>query len=122
MHVTTRAYTLEVAGTRKPFLVPKRTLILTDYERKCNQMVNTRFNGVRPIAPVHAPAEESAARGRGRGVRKANACSQANSVRYARLYRHAMKWGFWNSLISSLFRASRFGRDFCRHGGAVVVG
>uniref|UniRef100_M1DHG0 'chromo' domain containing protein n=1 Tax=Solanum tuberosum TaxID=4113 RepID=M1DHG0_SOLTU len=30
-------------------------------------MVNTRFNGVRPVAPVNAPAEEYAARGRGRG-------------------------------------------------------
>ncbi|KAH0743076.1 hypothetical protein KY290_031069 [Solanum tuberosum] len=34
-------------------------------------MVNTRFNGVRPVAPVNAPAEESTAishcRGRGRG-------------------------------------------------------
>uniref|UniRef100_M1DU13 'chromo' domain containing protein n=1 Tax=Solanum tuberosum TaxID=4113 RepID=M1DU13_SOLTU len=30
-------------------------------------MVNTRFNGVRSVAPVNAPAEESTARGRGRG-------------------------------------------------------
>uniref|UniRef100_M1DTC3 Uncharacterized protein n=1 Tax=Solanum tuberosum TaxID=4113 RepID=M1DTC3_SOLTU len=30
-------------------------------------MVNTRFNGVRPIAPIIAPVEESAARGRDRG-------------------------------------------------------
>uniref|UniRef100_M1DVW8 'chromo' domain containing protein n=1 Tax=Solanum tuberosum TaxID=4113 RepID=M1DVW8_SOLTU len=30
-------------------------------------MVNTRFNGVRPVSPVNAPAEKSAARGRGRG-------------------------------------------------------
>ncbi|KAH0658132.1 hypothetical protein KY289_026880 [Solanum tuberosum] len=30
-------------------------------------MVKTRFNGVRPISPVNALAEESAARGRGRG-------------------------------------------------------
>uniref|UniRef100_M1DFB5 'chromo' domain containing protein n=1 Tax=Solanum tuberosum TaxID=4113 RepID=M1DFB5_SOLTU len=30
-------------------------------------MVNTRFNGVRPVDPVNAPAEESAARGRSRG-------------------------------------------------------
>uniref|UniRef100_M1AV37 Pentatricopeptide repeat-containing protein n=1 Tax=Solanum tuberosum TaxID=4113 RepID=M1AV37_SOLTU len=30
-------------------------------------MVNTRYNGVRPVAHVNAPAEESAARGRGRG-------------------------------------------------------
>uniref|UniRef100_M1DV67 Uncharacterized protein n=1 Tax=Solanum tuberosum TaxID=4113 RepID=M1DV67_SOLTU len=29
-------------------------------------MVNTRFNGVRPVAPVNAPAEESATRGHGR--------------------------------------------------------
>uniref|UniRef100_M1DXP0 Uncharacterized protein n=1 Tax=Solanum tuberosum TaxID=4113 RepID=M1DXP0_SOLTU len=29
------------------------------------RMVNTRFNGVRPVAPINAPAEESAARGRG---------------------------------------------------------
>ncbi|KAH0730222.1 hypothetical protein KY289_001410 [Solanum tuberosum] len=29
-------------------------------------MVNTRLNGVRPVAPVNAPAEESAARGRSR--------------------------------------------------------
>ncbi|KAH0773664.1 hypothetical protein KY290_010801 [Solanum tuberosum] len=29
-------------------------------------MVNTTFNGVRPVAPVNAPAEESAARGRNR--------------------------------------------------------
>uniref|UniRef100_M0ZWW8 'chromo' domain containing protein n=1 Tax=Solanum tuberosum TaxID=4113 RepID=M0ZWW8_SOLTU len=30
-------------------------------------MVNTRYNGVRPIAPVNAPAEESAVKDRGRG-------------------------------------------------------
>uniref|UniRef100_M1DLJ5 'chromo' domain containing protein n=1 Tax=Solanum tuberosum TaxID=4113 RepID=M1DLJ5_SOLTU len=30
-------------------------------------MVNTRFNGVRLVAPVNGPIEESAARGRGRG-------------------------------------------------------
>uniref|UniRef100_M1D8W9 'chromo' domain containing protein n=1 Tax=Solanum tuberosum TaxID=4113 RepID=M1D8W9_SOLTU len=30
-------------------------------------MVNTRFNGVMPVAPVNAPCEESAARGRGLG-------------------------------------------------------
>uniref|UniRef100_M1DLE7 Uncharacterized protein n=1 Tax=Solanum tuberosum TaxID=4113 RepID=M1DLE7_SOLTU len=30
-------------------------------------MVNTRFNGVRPVAPVNAPAEKSAARVRDRG-------------------------------------------------------
>uniref|UniRef100_M1D8W7 Uncharacterized protein n=1 Tax=Solanum tuberosum TaxID=4113 RepID=M1D8W7_SOLTU len=30
-------------------------------------MVNTRFNGVRPVAPVNAPIEESASRGRGCG-------------------------------------------------------
>uniref|UniRef100_M1DM81 'chromo' domain containing protein n=1 Tax=Solanum tuberosum TaxID=4113 RepID=M1DM81_SOLTU len=30
-------------------------------------MVNTRYNDVRPVAPVNAPAEESPARGRGRG-------------------------------------------------------
>ena len=30
-------------------------------------MVNTTYNGVRPVAPVNAPAEESAARGHGRG-------------------------------------------------------
>uniref|UniRef100_M1DPB9 'chromo' domain containing protein n=1 Tax=Solanum tuberosum TaxID=4113 RepID=M1DPB9_SOLTU len=29
-------------------------------------MVNTRFNGVRPAAPVYESAEESAAKGRGR--------------------------------------------------------
>uniref|UniRef100_M1DF42 Putative plant transposon protein domain-containing protein n=1 Tax=Solanum tuberosum TaxID=4113 RepID=M1DF42_SOLTU len=29
--------------------------------------VNTRFNGVRPIAPVYAPVEKSTARGRSRG-------------------------------------------------------
>uniref|UniRef100_M1BDU0 'chromo' domain containing protein n=1 Tax=Solanum tuberosum TaxID=4113 RepID=M1BDU0_SOLTU len=34
----------------------------------CGMMVNTRFNGVRPVAPVNAPTEESAARGRGRGM------------------------------------------------------
>uniref|UniRef100_M1D8Y7 'chromo' domain containing protein n=1 Tax=Solanum tuberosum TaxID=4113 RepID=M1D8Y7_SOLTU len=28
-------------------------------------MVNTRFNGVRPVAPINAPAKESAARGHG---------------------------------------------------------
>uniref|UniRef100_M1E0P1 Uncharacterized protein n=1 Tax=Solanum tuberosum TaxID=4113 RepID=M1E0P1_SOLTU len=31
------------------------------------EMINTRYNGVRPMAPVNAPAEESAVRGRGRG-------------------------------------------------------
>ncbi|WMV58289.1 hypothetical protein MTR67_051674 [Solanum verrucosum] len=30
-------------------------------------MVNTRFNGVRPVAPVNEPVDESAARGRSRG-------------------------------------------------------
>ncbi|XP_049391919.1 uncharacterized protein LOC125856420 [Solanum stenotomum] len=30
-------------------------------------MVNTRFNAIRPVAPVNAPAEESAPRGRGPG-------------------------------------------------------
>ncbi|WMV29012.1 hypothetical protein MTR67_022397 [Solanum verrucosum] len=30
-------------------------------------MVRTRFNGIRPVAPVNAPAEESAARGRNQG-------------------------------------------------------
>ncbi|WMV37597.1 hypothetical protein MTR67_030982 [Solanum verrucosum] len=30
-------------------------------------MVNTRFHGVRPVAPVNAPAKESAMRGWGRG-------------------------------------------------------
>uniref|UniRef100_M1AL36 Retrotransposon protein, Ty3-gypsy subclass n=1 Tax=Solanum tuberosum TaxID=4113 RepID=M1AL36_SOLTU len=30
-------------------------------------MVNTRYNGVRTVAPVNAPVEESAVRGRGRG-------------------------------------------------------
>uniref|UniRef100_M1DYW3 Tomato spotted wilt virus resistance protein n=1 Tax=Solanum tuberosum TaxID=4113 RepID=M1DYW3_SOLTU len=30
------------------------------------EMVNTRYNGVRPVAHVNAPAEESAAKGRGR--------------------------------------------------------
>uniref|UniRef100_M1DWC7 Uncharacterized protein n=1 Tax=Solanum tuberosum TaxID=4113 RepID=M1DWC7_SOLTU len=30
-------------------------------------MVNTRFNGVRPVAPINAPIEESASRGRGCG-------------------------------------------------------
>uniref|UniRef100_M1DZQ3 'chromo' domain containing protein n=1 Tax=Solanum tuberosum TaxID=4113 RepID=M1DZQ3_SOLTU len=30
-------------------------------------MVNITYNGVRPVAPVNAPAEESAARGHGRG-------------------------------------------------------
>uniref|UniRef100_M1DFW5 'chromo' domain containing protein n=1 Tax=Solanum tuberosum TaxID=4113 RepID=M1DFW5_SOLTU len=38
-------------------------------------MVNTRFNGVRPVAPVNAPAEASTARrrvrGRGRGRERA---------------------------------------------------
>uniref|UniRef100_M1E0Q9 Late blight resistance protein n=1 Tax=Solanum tuberosum TaxID=4113 RepID=M1E0Q9_SOLTU len=33
----------------------------------CFEMVNTRYNGVRPVAPINAPAEESATRGRGRG-------------------------------------------------------
>uniref|UniRef100_M1DE13 Uncharacterized protein n=1 Tax=Solanum tuberosum TaxID=4113 RepID=M1DE13_SOLTU len=36
-------------------------------------MVNTRYNGVRPVAPVNAPAEESAARGRGRGIGRGRA-------------------------------------------------
>uniref|UniRef100_M1DB23 Uncharacterized protein n=1 Tax=Solanum tuberosum TaxID=4113 RepID=M1DB23_SOLTU len=31
------------------------------------KMVNSRFNDVRPVAPVNALAEKSAARGRGRG-------------------------------------------------------
>uniref|UniRef100_M0ZPW9 Uncharacterized protein n=1 Tax=Solanum tuberosum TaxID=4113 RepID=M0ZPW9_SOLTU len=31
-------------------------------------MVNTRFNGVRLVAPINAPIEESAARGRGREI------------------------------------------------------
>uniref|UniRef100_M1DEW5 'chromo' domain containing protein n=1 Tax=Solanum tuberosum TaxID=4113 RepID=M1DEW5_SOLTU len=30
-------------------------------------MVNTRFNGIRPVASVNAPAEESTAKGRDRG-------------------------------------------------------
>ncbi|KAK4736785.1 hypothetical protein R3W88_000482 [Solanum pinnatisectum] len=30
-------------------------------------MVNTRFNGVRPVAPINAPTEESVTRGHGRG-------------------------------------------------------
>uniref|UniRef100_M1DRL5 'chromo' domain containing protein n=1 Tax=Solanum tuberosum TaxID=4113 RepID=M1DRL5_SOLTU len=40
------------------------------------QMVNTRYNGVRPVAPVNAPAEESAARGRGRGRGRGRARSR----------------------------------------------
>uniref|UniRef100_M1DXF2 'chromo' domain containing protein n=1 Tax=Solanum tuberosum TaxID=4113 RepID=M1DXF2_SOLTU len=32
-----------------------------------SRIVNTRFNGVRPVVPVNAPAEESTTRGRGRG-------------------------------------------------------
>ncbi|WMV59036.1 hypothetical protein MTR67_052421 [Solanum verrucosum] len=36
-------------------------------------MVNTRFNNVRPVAPVNAPAEESAARGHSRGRRSGRA-------------------------------------------------
>uniref|UniRef100_M1DVV0 Uncharacterized protein n=1 Tax=Solanum tuberosum TaxID=4113 RepID=M1DVV0_SOLTU len=34
--VTIRAYTLDVAGTRRPLLVPKRTLVLADYKWKTN--------------------------------------------------------------------------------------
>ncbi|WMV28616.1 hypothetical protein MTR67_022001 [Solanum verrucosum] len=34
--VTPRAYTLDVAGTRRPLLVPKRTLILADSKRNTN--------------------------------------------------------------------------------------
>ncbi|WMV06780.1 hypothetical protein MTR67_000165 [Solanum verrucosum] len=34
--VTPRAYTLDVAGTRRPFPVPKRTLILADSKRNTN--------------------------------------------------------------------------------------
>uniref|UniRef100_M1DNG0 'chromo' domain containing protein n=1 Tax=Solanum tuberosum TaxID=4113 RepID=M1DNG0_SOLTU len=30
-------------------------------------MVNTRFNGIRPVAPANEPTEESAERGCGRG-------------------------------------------------------
>uniref|UniRef100_M1DVP2 Uncharacterized protein n=1 Tax=Solanum tuberosum TaxID=4113 RepID=M1DVP2_SOLTU len=31
-------------------------------------MVNTTFNGVRPVAPVNAPAKKSIVRGRDRGI------------------------------------------------------
>uniref|UniRef100_M1BTL9 'chromo' domain containing protein n=1 Tax=Solanum tuberosum TaxID=4113 RepID=M1BTL9_SOLTU len=41
---------------------------LEDSDRRSNpRMVNTRFDGVRPIAPVNAPAEEYAVRGHDRG-------------------------------------------------------
>uniref|UniRef100_M1DLH6 Uncharacterized protein n=1 Tax=Solanum tuberosum TaxID=4113 RepID=M1DLH6_SOLTU len=37
------------------------------------KMVNTRYNGVRPVAPINAPTEESTTRGRGRGRGKGTA-------------------------------------------------
>ncbi|KAH0696979.1 hypothetical protein KY290_014405 [Solanum tuberosum] len=39
--VTTRAYTLDVTGTREPLLVPKRTLILADYKRKTDSSIQS---------------------------------------------------------------------------------
>ena len=33
-HFTAWAYTLDVADSRRPLLIPKRTLILVDYKRK----------------------------------------------------------------------------------------
>ncbi|KAH0645253.1 hypothetical protein KY284_033137 [Solanum tuberosum] len=41
MDVRTRAYTLDVAGTRRPLLVPKRTLILADYKRKTDSSIQS---------------------------------------------------------------------------------
>uniref|UniRef100_M1DIK6 'chromo' domain containing protein n=1 Tax=Solanum tuberosum TaxID=4113 RepID=M1DIK6_SOLTU len=49
------------------------------------QMVNTRFSGFRPIAPVNAPVEESAARGRGRSRgAKRNKTAEKNEEANAR--------------------------------------
>uniref|UniRef100_M1DU98 'chromo' domain containing protein n=1 Tax=Solanum tuberosum TaxID=4113 RepID=M1DU98_SOLTU len=51
------------AATDRPRLGLRRSVIVTSNSR----MVNTRFNGVSSVAPINAPVEESAVRGRSRG-------------------------------------------------------
>ncbi|TMW87689.1 hypothetical protein EJD97_019612 [Solanum chilense] len=45
-------------------------------------MVNTRFNGIRPIALVNAPSEESTARGCSRGRDRGRGRRRVASTRY----------------------------------------
>uniref|UniRef100_M1DTT5 'chromo' domain containing protein n=1 Tax=Solanum tuberosum TaxID=4113 RepID=M1DTT5_SOLTU len=62
-----RSVIVRIQGPRTSGMNPERGGSSFLGFQACIEMVNTRFNSVRPVAPVNSPAEESVARGHGRG-------------------------------------------------------